>query len=286
VIVCRDGLCRIYSRNQREITGFPEVVAALTARVGDRHLVLDGELIAPDLDGAPSFGLLQRRLHVPRPSRALLAAVPAQLFLFDILAEDGRDLTGLPYLARRDRLQAWEFASAPVQTPPYWLDIAADPVLAVSAANHLEGISKRIDSAYLPGRRSRSWVKTVLRKQGDALVYGHTAGSGAMTGTFGALVLCAYDAPGRLVHIGSVGTGSPWPHAGRCGHGSTKSPARTRRYRWNRPAAGSVALFVSSSRGSWAASNTGNSALAPSGIPPGEGCATDITPASVRVPLD
>jgi bifunctional non-homologous end joining protein LigD len=89
VIVCRDGLCRIYSRNQREITGFPEVVAALTARVGDRHLVLDGEMIAPDLDGAPSFGLLQRRLHVPRPSRALLAAVPAQLFLFDILADTG-----------------------------------------------------------------------------------------------------------------------------------------------------------------------------------------------------
>ncbi len=208
VIVCRDGRCRIYSRNQREITGFPEVVDALTARVGARHLVLDGELIAPDLDGAPSFGLLQRRLHVPRPSRALLAAVPAQLFLFDILTDAGQDLTGLPYLARRDRLQAWEFTSAPVQTPPYWLDIAADRVLAVSAANHLEGIvSKRINSAYLPGRRSRSWVKTVLRKQADALVYGHTAGSGAMTGTFGALALSAYDTAGLLVHIGSVGTG-------------------------------------------------------------------------------
>jgi bifunctional non-homologous end joining protein LigD len=286
VVVCRDGLCRIYSRNQREITGFPEVVAALTARVGDRHLVLDGE-IAPDLDGAPSFGLLQRRLHVPRPSRALLAAVPAQLFLFGILAEDGQDLTGLPYPARRDRLQAWEFASAPVQTPPYWLDIAVDRVLAVSAANHLEGIvSRRIDSAYLPGRRSRSWVMTVLRKQADALVYGHIPGSGTTTGTFGALVLCAYDAPGRLVHIGSVGTGF------------TTAARRALRARLDELARPDSPLPLESARGriggivrfveprivgsvEYREFRTG--ALR---HPSWRGVRTDIAPASVRVPLD
>ncbi|WP_280490326.1 non-homologous end-joining DNA ligase [Nocardia carnea] len=207
--ICRSQRCRIYSRNRREITSsFPEIAAALTAQAGGRELILDGEIIAPGLDGAPSFGLLQRRMHVTRPSRALIAAVPAQLFLFDILADDGGDVTGLSYLDRRDRLQALGYTTAPVQTPPYWLGIEADRLLTAARDTGLEGImSKRIDSRYTPGRRSPHWIKTPIRHRTEGIVAGWTTGTGAFASTFGGLVLAAHRPDGQLVHIGNVGTG-------------------------------------------------------------------------------
>lgn len=176
IVVCRGGECRLYSRNQRDITGsYPELAAELGALVAGRELTLDGEIIAQTGTGAPSFALLQRRMHVVRPTKQLIAAVPVQLHLFDILGDAVDSLTGLPYLQRRERLQELEFAEAPVRTPPHWLDVAADKLMAVARENHLEGIvSKRIDSTYQPGRRSPAWIKTPLRKTTEAIVTGWT----------------------------------------------------------------------------------------------------------------
>ncbi|MEU1986334.1 non-homologous end-joining DNA ligase [Nocardia sp. NPDC019395] len=209
IVVCTGGVCRLYSRNRREITdSYPELATELTARAQGRELVLDGEIIAQTPDGAPSFGRLQRRMHVSRPTRALVAAVPAQLFLFDVLTDTGEDVTGLGYLDRRDRLQELGYTTAPVQTPPYWLDVAADRLIDAARDNRLEGIvSKRIDSAYLPGRRSRAWIKTPLRKTTEAIVAGWTTGHGGLHSSFGSLVLAGHDHTGHLVHIGNVGTG-------------------------------------------------------------------------------
>lgn len=209
IVVCHAGSCRLYSRNRREITGsYPELVAALTSGAGHRDLVLDGEIIAQTPAGVPSFALLQRRMHVARPGGQLVRAVPVQLFLFDVLAEDGETVTGTPYLRRRERLQDLGFTTTPVQTPPYWLDVAAEQVVAAARDNQLEGIvSKRIDSPYRPGRRSPDWIKTPFRRTTEAIVAGWTSGSGTMTATFGSLILGAHDPDGNLIHIGNVGTG-------------------------------------------------------------------------------
>lgn len=209
IVVCHAGGCRLYSRNRREITdSYPELVAALTAGAGHRDLVLDGEIIAQTPAGVPSFALLQRRMHVARPGGSLVRAVPVQLFLFDVLADTGETVTGAPYLRRRERLQDLGFTTTPVQTPPYWLDIAAEQVMAAARDNQLEGIvSKRIDSPYRPGRRSPDWIKTPFRRTTEAIVAGWTSGSGTMTATFGSLILGAHDPDGNLVHIGNVGTG-------------------------------------------------------------------------------
>ncbi|MET8796373.1 non-homologous end-joining DNA ligase [Nocardia sp. NPDC004568] len=209
IVICSGRDCRLYSRNRREITGsYPDLVTALTGHLGGRDLVLDGEIIAQTPTGVPSFHLLQRRMHVGRPSRALIGAVPVQLFLFDILTDAGADVTGLPYPSRRDHLQALALNTAPLQTPPYWVGASADRLLAAARDNGLEGIiSKRLDSTYQPGRRSRSWIKTPIRKTTEAVVAGWTAGSGSAGATFGSLILAAHDADGRLVHIGNVGTG-------------------------------------------------------------------------------
>ncbi len=199
IVVCRGGECRLYSRNQRDITGsYPELAGALGAVAGGRELVLDGEIIAQTATGAPSFALLQRRMHVVRPTKQLIAAVPVQLHLFDILADGGDSLTGLPYLRRRDRLQELDFTEAPVRTPPHWLDVDAEHLMAAARDNHLEGIvSKRIDSTYQPGRRSPAWIKTPLRKNTEAIVTGWTTGNGAMAPTFGSLILGANDPIGN-----------------------------------------------------------------------------------------
>ncbi|MBF6352816.1 MULTISPECIES: non-homologous end-joining DNA ligase [Nocardia] len=209
IAVCRDRACRLYSRNRREITGsYPELVAALTAGAGARDLVLDGEIIAQTPAGTPSFALLQRRMHVARPGGALVRAVPVQLFLFDVLVDDGETVTGEPYLRRRERLQQLGFTTAPVQTPPYWVDVGAEQMMAAARDNHLEGIvSKRTDSVYRPGRRSPDWIKTPFRRTTEAIVAGWTSGSGSVSGSFGSLILGAHDRAGDLVHIGNVGTG-------------------------------------------------------------------------------
>ncbi|SUD49057.1 Putative DNA ligase-like protein Rv0938/MT0965 [Nocardia otitidiscaviarum] len=206
--VCAAGECRLYSRNGRDVGGsYPELVAALRALVGERTLILDAEVIAADADGAPSFGRLQRRMHVARPGEQLVAEVPVQLFAFDVLAVGARDVTGLPYLERR-RLLAELPLTAPLSAPPHWLGVEAGKLLAVAREHRLEGIvSKRVDSPYLPGRRSPAWIKTPLRRSTEVIVCGWTPGSGGHQHTFGSLVLGAHDATGTLVYIGNVGTG-------------------------------------------------------------------------------
>src|SRR5690606_4037234 len=209
IVIGRDRTCRLYSRNRREITGsYPELTAALTAGAGNRELVLDGEIIAQTPAGAPSFALLQRRMHVARPGGALVREVPVQLFLFDVLVDGGETVTGEPYLRRRERLERLGFATAPVLTPPYWVDVDAEQMMAAAQDNHLEGIvSKRTDSVYRPGRRSPDWIKTPFRRTTEAVVAGWTSGSRSVSGSFGSLILGAHDPAGNLVHIGNVGTG-------------------------------------------------------------------------------
>jgi bifunctional non-homologous end joining protein LigD len=104
-------------------------------------------LIVQDADGAPSFGLLQRRMHVVRPGTVLVASTPVQLYPFDVLAVDGRPTIATPYLRRRDLLGGLGLESSLVQVPLHWVGVDADRLLAVADEHHLEGIvSKRIDS--------------------------------------------------------------------------------------------------------------------------------------------
>jgi bifunctional non-homologous end joining protein LigD len=72
----------------------------------------------------------------------------------------------------------------------------------------LEGVvAKRLDSAYQPGRRSPSWVKTPLNQTQEVIICGWKPGGGRRAGTLGSLLLGAYDAAGKLVYLGGVGTG-------------------------------------------------------------------------------
>ena len=101
----RDGRLRMYSRNGNDITvAWPELS---TSPLGDRDLLVDGEVIALNEHGLPDFRMLQDRMHVrnAQTARRLAATVPATYMIFDLLRLDGEDLTGLPWEERRARLE-------------------------------------------------------------------------------------------------------------------------------------------------------------------------------------
>ncbi|SFW13018.1 non-homologous end-joining DNA ligase [Amycolatopsis australiensis] len=201
------GRLEVFSRRQTPITSTYPELADLPELLNGRDAVLDGEIVALE-DGRPRFGLLQRRMHVQRPSRALLAAVPAFLYVFDVLALDGESTTALPYHRRRDLLDDLKLAEDHVTTPPAFPDVDPATMLEVAAEHGLEGIvAKRADAPYRPGERSSAWIKVPLRPTTEVIIGGWLPGTGRRARTFGALLVGAHDADGRLVWLGNVGTG-------------------------------------------------------------------------------
>src|SRR3954451_24381843 len=97
----RGGL-RLYSRNDRDISGSYPEVAALQLGKG---VIVDGELVALDGYGRPDFGLLQHRMHVTTPTAELIDRVPVQYVVFDLLHRKDRSLLELPYGRRRELLE-------------------------------------------------------------------------------------------------------------------------------------------------------------------------------------
>ncbi|MGW6728798.1 ATP-dependent DNA ligase [Nocardia sp. NPDC055029] len=208
-----DGTVMLASRTLRDTTSsYPEIVEALRRVADGRGLVLDGEIVAPDpaAGGAPSFVRLGRRLHVQRPSKTLIDDIRVELIVFDVVA-DGASIRSWPYSERRALLDGLGLDDGDrVRVPPMWLlsEVSADELLISAAAAHLEGlVSKKLDSPYEAGKRSKSWIKSVFRQSVDLLVIGALPGSGAHASTFGALVLGGYDVDGRLKVAGMVGTG-------------------------------------------------------------------------------
>jgi bifunctional non-homologous end joining protein LigD len=208
IVYVEGGEVRVLSRNDRDVAGSYPELAALAKRRRGGPVVLDGEIVALDESGAPSFARLQQRMHVREPTPALLRRVPIQLYTFDVLHLGKRSTVELPYRERRDLLDGLGLGDDPVRTPPYWADDSGTDLMAAAADQGLEGVvAKRLDSPYQPGVRSRLWVKTPRNATTEVVVCGWSAGAGRRSGIIGALLLGAYDADGRLVYIGKVGTG-------------------------------------------------------------------------------
>jgi bifunctional non-homologous end joining protein LigD len=197
------------SRNGKDQgPGYPDVVEGLgRAVVGEA--VVDGEIVALDRQGRPSFGLLQRRMNLadPREIEAAAKGVPAQLFLFDVLEQDGEPLVDLPYSERRERLEALVTENEVVKVPPVF-DGDFDHAWKTSAELGLEGVvAKRTDSTYAVGRRSRAWTKLKHARTQEVVVGGWRPGKGNRSGLVGSLLLGLPDGDGGLRYVGRVGTG-------------------------------------------------------------------------------
>ncbi|MBW9093158.1 ATP-dependent DNA ligase [Microbacterium jejuense] len=199
---------RLYARSGNDITHrYPELTD-VDAGLGAQPCVVDGELVALEPDGRPSFPLLQTRMNLERAGDIAREArrTPVRYYLFDILSHDGDDLADLPLRERRDVLEAVAAASLdPIAVPPVFDDV--DAALDTSAQLRLEGIVvKDPRSPYLRGRRSEAWLKVKHTSTQEVVIAGIRPGKGARSGTFGSLLL-GIPAEDGLHYAGRVGTG-------------------------------------------------------------------------------
>jgi bifunctional non-homologous end joining protein LigD len=207
--ICRSrpGRLQLWSRNRNDVTAAYPELRALNRALHSRSAILDGEIVALDGDGRPSFELLQTRMHVRGAAvRRLASATPVTYLLFDLLWLDGHSLMALPFSERRERLSALGLAGERWQVPEYHAGDGA-AFLAATREHGLEGIvAKRLDSRYAPGRRDAGWLKIKNANRQEAVIGGYTTGKGARAATIGALHLGVYEGD-ALRYAGKVGTG-------------------------------------------------------------------------------
>ncbi len=203
------GHFRLQGRRTNEITAqYPEL-RALGRALGSREAVLDGEIVALDERGRPSFERLQRRMHVTSEGqiRRLAAAVPVTYMIFDVLYAEGRSLLDRPYAERRERLDALELRDTRWRTPPSYAGEGRS-LLRASEEQGLEGVvAKRLDSCYEPGRRSGAWIKLKNKRSIELVVGGWMPGEGHRQQRIGALLLGYHDAGGTFRYAGRAGSG-------------------------------------------------------------------------------
>jgi bifunctional non-homologous end joining protein LigD len=213
IAYCRPGRLELQTRNLNTVTdSYPEV-RRLSRQIGARDAVLDGELVAFDEDGRPSFERLQQRIHQTSDAivRRRMKSHPVTYVLFDLLYLDGRNLMDEPYTARRELLEGLGLEGESWQTPGYSVDHAKE-LLAAAAERELEGIVlKRLDSRYVPGKRTGSWLKVKNLGRQEFVIGGWLPGEGRRRNTLGALLLGYHDpdgeGDGELRYAGKVGTG-------------------------------------------------------------------------------
>jgi bifunctional non-homologous end joining protein LigD len=208
-----DGQVVVTGRNGRDITArYPEL-GGLAGTFAGHRAVLDGEIVACDDGGFPSFERLQERMHVEDPAlvTVLMARVPVVYMVFDLLELDGEAWWTRPYRQRREQLLALALDGPHWQVPPNEVGDGAT-IAAFTREHGIEGVvAKRLDSRYEPGRRSPSWRKVKHTKRQEFVIGGWTPGVRGRTGDIGALVLGVHergeDGATRLRCCGKVGSG-------------------------------------------------------------------------------
>jgi DNA ligase-1 len=217
-----DGHIELFTRRQERVSSqFPDVVELLQTGLGPREAILEGEIVAYDA-AAGELRPFQEVMFRRRKHGIAEAArdVPVGLFCFELLYADGQDLTESSYLNRRARLAeavtlsdrlrlttALEVATAP----------ALDAAFEQAVADGSEGLvckSTSSDAIYQAGARGWLWIKlkrdyrTELADTIDLVVVGAYSGRGRRRGTYGAVLLAAYNPEAELYQtVGKCGTG-------------------------------------------------------------------------------
>lgn len=202
------GVVRLQTRNLLDCTAqYPEAHGIAEALTGGYQAIVDGEIVALDEKGVPSFQRLQPRMHVQDESavKRLRKSTPVRYQVFDLLWLDGRDLAGEPLRERQRLLESTLTPMGAISRVEPFVGTGRALFEAVREQG-LEGIvAKRLDSPYTHGR-SAAWIKVKAQRTLDCVIGGWTAGEGGRQSTLGALLVGVYR-DGKLVPVGHVGTG-------------------------------------------------------------------------------
>jgi bifunctional non-homologous end joining protein LigD len=191
------GDATLTSRRGNDLTArFASVARGIEAAVRTPDCVLDGEVCALDERGRSSFSAMQQG----KPD------TPIVYYVFDVLEVEGQPLIELPLTERRRRLEGLiDRRSKTVRVSEAFED--GNALYEAAREQRLEGVvSKKADSRYLPGKRTRDWLKVKTHGRQEFVIAGYTKGQGRRSGRFGSLVLGVHRG-NELVYVGNVGTG-------------------------------------------------------------------------------
>jgi bifunctional non-homologous end joining protein LigD len=203
-----DGRVRLVSRTQNDLTAqFPEL-GTLPQFLKAERAILDGEIVALDDQGRPSFSLMQQRTGFqPGKQRRLQRreGVPVIYYAFDLLYLDGIDLRRVALERRKQLLQERIKTGGVIQFSDHYAEKGLD-LLEAARQRGLEGIVAKRRNGVYQEKRTSDWLKIKITQRQECVIGGYTDPEGSRE-YFGALVLGLYDRQGRLIHVGQVGTG-------------------------------------------------------------------------------
>jgi bifunctional non-homologous end joining protein LigD len=202
-----DGRVRLVSRNQNDLTAQFAELGRLPQFVSAQRAILDGEIVALDDEGRPSFSLMQQRtgFHPGKRSLQRREGVPVIYYAFDLLYLDGLDLRHVALEQRKQLLKDQIKVGEVIQFSDHYAEKGLD-LFKAAKQRGLEGIVAKKRSSTYEERRSRDWLKIKITQRQECVIGGYTDPEGSRE-YFGALVLGLYDRQKRLIHVGQVGTG-------------------------------------------------------------------------------
>jgi bifunctional non-homologous end joining protein LigD len=199
---------RLRSRNGNDLTATYPELTSVDLRLGVAPAVVDGEIVALDDRGRPSFPLLQKRMNLAQPREIAAEArrTPVKLYLFDVLRVGDDDVAALSLSERRAVLEELtRDATDPVVVPPVFDDV--DAAVSTSGSFGLEGVVvKDPHSTYRRGERSEQWLKVKHTRTQEVVIGGIRPGKGNRAGSIGSL-LVGVPGPDGLRYAGRVGSG-------------------------------------------------------------------------------
>jgi bifunctional non-homologous end joining protein LigD len=185
---------------------YPEL-APLADYVRARNAIIDGEIVAFDEEGRPSFSMMQQRTGIGGQGRRVGAgntSIPVLYYAFDLIYVDGYDLRRVNLEDRKRVLGDVLLESSIVKLSEDFPDGMA--LYGAAQQQNLEGIvAKRRRSCYVE-KRSREWLKIKLTQTQECVIGGYTDPRGGRE-HFGSIVLGLYDDKQRLIHVGQAGSG-------------------------------------------------------------------------------
>ncbi|MDB5226459.1 MAG: ligase [Bacteroidota bacterium] len=190
------GKEKLYSRNGLDFSkDYPAVFSALKKL--NLKAILDGEIVALDKNNSPSFQLLQQTMIDP--------SIQLAYYVFDILQLNGKDLTRLPLIERKEILKKSLQPNEVIRYSDH-IEKEGKKFFELVIKKNIEGMmAKKKDSLYMPGRRSADWLKVKHHHEQEAIIIGFTEPKGGRK-HFGSLLLAVYH-NGELKYVGNAGTG-------------------------------------------------------------------------------